>query len=237
MQQRVVRVVRVYNRNIPSGITGDIFTQKGSVVVGTGASTYVELPPGTAGQVLTPDSGEASGLKWDNLSGDVSDNYNYLVNGGFDFAQRQTPATMTTIADQKYGPDRWKMERANADLQFQRVSAIGESGLNCNFYGKFEKITNTGKMAVYQILTHQETVPLRGRTVTFQMKVKRSAGTAHPFRIAILALSAAGTADTIPAPLITAWNATNIDPTLGANISSVVLGANNAAAATWTTIS
>src|SRR5689334_7601271 len=38
---------------------------------------------------------------------------NCLINGGFDFAQRQDPATLTTIAIDNYGPDRWRVSREN----------------------------------------------------------------------------------------------------------------------------
>jgi len=40
------------------------FTVKGSLLVGTGASTYVQLPVGSDGFVLTANSGTASGLEW-----------------------------------------------------------------------------------------------------------------------------------------------------------------------------
>lgn len=50
------------NGDVPMGIS--VFTVQGSLLVGTGAGTYVELTPGTDGDVLTADSAEPSGLKW-----------------------------------------------------------------------------------------------------------------------------------------------------------------------------
>jgi len=41
-----------------------IFTTLGSILVGTGAGTYVELAPGADGNVLTADSGDPTGLSW-----------------------------------------------------------------------------------------------------------------------------------------------------------------------------
>lgn len=64
IQNRVVRVVRVYDTNLPSGILADAYTQKGGILVATGNGTYTELLPGSAGQYLTPDSGQAAGIKW-----------------------------------------------------------------------------------------------------------------------------------------------------------------------------
>ena len=64
-----------------NGITGDIQTQldakvakadfgaKGDILVGTGAGTYVAVGVGTNGDVLTADSAEPSGVKWDASGG------------------------------------------------------------------------------------------------------------------------------------------------------------------------
>jgi len=57
-----------------SGGSGDVATDaiwdaKGDLAVGTGANTASRLPVGTNGQVLTADSGEATGTKWATVSG------------------------------------------------------------------------------------------------------------------------------------------------------------------------
>jgi hypothetical protein len=44
------------------------FTAKGQILVGTGNGTYIALPNGTDGQVLTVDSSQAAGVKWANVS-------------------------------------------------------------------------------------------------------------------------------------------------------------------------
>lgn len=60
-----MRVVRVYDRNIPSGITVDTFTQAGSLIVSTAASTPAELQePGAAGLVLTSNPSEPMKMEW-----------------------------------------------------------------------------------------------------------------------------------------------------------------------------
>jgi hypothetical protein len=84
ISSQVVRIIKTYDYNVPSGITQDIFTAKGSLIAGTGAGTYVELPAGADGQAVLYDSSQASGMKagtpptatepsWTNKSGaDVS---------------------------------------------------------------------------------------------------------------------------------------------------------------------
>lgn len=47
----------------------NVFTAKGDIISGTGSATYVALPVGTNGQVLSADSTAASGLSWISVSG------------------------------------------------------------------------------------------------------------------------------------------------------------------------
>lgn len=49
----------------------DLFTTKGDLAIGTGANAAARLAVGTDGQVLTADSGEATGLKWASISAGV----------------------------------------------------------------------------------------------------------------------------------------------------------------------
>jgi hypothetical protein len=65
---------------------------KGDLIVGTAADTFTRLAAGTNGQVLTADSAEATGLKWD------------TVGGGGKVLQvvQATYSTATTIASTTY---------------------------------------------------------------------------------------------------------------------------------------
>lgn len=218
VQKQVVLRVKILEFNIPSGITNSAFTQPGEVIVGTGAGTYVVFPPGADGEYLQYDSSAPAGVKTSVPSLEIEDSTNYAVNGGFDFAQEQTPGTLTKIADGEYGPDQWKCYRENADLQYRRVSGSGISGLTSPYYGEWKKITNAGKMLVCQPLEYLETVRFRGRTVSFQLKMNSNA--ARTMKLAILELQAAGVADTIPA-VVSAWNANGTDPTFGANLAVI----------------
>lgn len=152
---------------------------------------------------------------------------NIIINGEFDYAQRQAPATLTTYSNltgRAYGADRWAMTNENASIQFQRIdtSAAVEIGLQSRYYGKYKKITGAGKIAVSQAIEAGNMMHLRGRTVRIQFKLRYSLGTPVAFRFGLIQLTSAGTIDTIPATYISAFNAGGSDPTLGANLAYIV---------------
>lgn len=59
------------NGGVP--VSSASYTAAGDLLVGTGVSAYGNLPVGTNGQVLTADSGEATGTKWATASAVVAD--------------------------------------------------------------------------------------------------------------------------------------------------------------------
>jgi hypothetical protein len=144
---------------------------------------------------------------------------NPVINGGFDYFQRTTPGTYTTISDNKYGPDRWRSTRQTADIQTVRFDGTGVSGLNSKNYGGFKQITAAGKFHVSQWIENVDSIPRLSRTVTFQIKMK--ATSAKTIRIGLMENQAAGTADSIPATLVTSWNANGTNPTLATNIAII----------------
>jgi hypothetical protein len=156
---------------------------------------------------------------------------NRLINGGFDFAQRQVPGTDTTISNETYGPDRWRCTRENADLQYSRQDGTAETGITSQYFGRFKKITNTGKFLIYQPLEFGDSVPMRGRLVTFQVKMKASAS--KTVKIALVELTSGGTADTLPASFVSAWGANTVNPTLGTNLSVVGSAASCSVTTSW----
>lgn len=150
------------------------------------------------------------------LAGDL---WNRLHNGGFDLAIRQVdPATYTTYAPNTYSADRWKTYAENADYQYRREDALSE-GIASRYMGAFKKITNTGKMMIYQIIEGDETIFLRGRSVIFQLQMKASS--TKTIRVGIFELQNAGTLDSVPSPIVTAAGANTVDPTMGANVALI----------------
>lgn len=144
---------------------------------------------------------------------------NFLINGGFDFAQRQAPGTYTTIATDKYSADGWRVSSASASLQYLRQDVSGVTGVNTKYCGTFKQITNSGKFCIIQPIEHVDSVHLRGKVCTWQIKGSSSA--AATVRMAILQGSATGTADVIPTTLVTAWGGVGTDPTWGAQIAII----------------
>lgn len=167
--------------------------------------------------------------------GTFSYNYNWLINGGFDLAQRQAPGTLTTLTDNKCSADRWRVTRENADVQYIRVDATSESGLTSRYYGQFKKITNAGKIHICQIVEGINSVPLRSKTVIFQAKMKASAS--KTIRMAVLELQNAGTMDSIPATLVTAFGADSTDPTLGTNVAVITGAESKSVTTSWESFS
>ena len=155
---------------------------------------------------------------------------NILINGGFDFAQRTAPGTLTTVAADGYGPDRWRMTRETANFQYKRFDATGETGLVSKYYGQFFS-DNGGKSLVCQIIEGVNTVPLRGMVVTFQAMLKASAS--RTWKMAILELQNAGTMDTIPGTLVSSWNADGSDPTFGSNVVTITASQSKSVTTSW----
>ena len=181
-----------------------------AVIQGTSADNRVEavLPDGTTHILSQPREG------------------NILANGGFHFAQRQAPGTLTTYSSTSgrvWAADRFFLSNENASVQYQRGDQANtpESGLTARHYATLKKITNAGKILMGQSITCSQSVALRGQKVRWQLKAKNSVGT-HTLRIGLLQLTSAGTIDTIPGTFISAWNSNGTDPTFGTNLSLVV---------------
>lgn len=232
LTEQAAIIIETYDFDLPNGITASEYTGKGVILVGLGAGLFAAFPPGADGEYLVYDSSEALGVRSEIPSLTVNDTTNHLINGGFNFAQRQTPATLTTITDGSYGPDRWKMTRENADLQYRRVDASGESGLTSPYYGEFKKITNAGKMLMCQPLEKLDTLKFRGKVIGFQLGMKSNS--ARTMKIAVVELQAAGVADTLPT-LVSAWGADGTDPTLGANLATISTPTSCSVTTSWQT--
>lgn len=153
------------------------------------------------------------------------DQENQIVNGGFLFAQRQTPATLTNYTNtsgRTYGLDRWGVTNEVANTQVARGDAAGSppSGLGSRYYARILKANSTGKVILSQVIEGTPSMALRGRRVRVQFGARNAVGS-HTVRCALLQLAAAGTVDAIPATFVSAFNAVGVDPTWGANLSAI----------------
>lgn len=165
----------------------------------------------------------------------VGPSKNYIINAGLEYAQRQVPATLTTYATsgtRLFAADQWAINAENASGQYQRIDTGGagtpETGLDARFYGRWKKITSTGKLEVSQVLENALMSCIRGHKVRFQVKLRRTVASSMTARLLAFQLTSAGTADTMPATFITAFGANGTDPTLGTNLSYITVEPNSA---------
>jgi hypothetical protein len=165
---------------------------------------------------------------------------NHLVNGGFDYAQRQVAGTLTTYsqtASRAYTADRWFACNENASIQYQQIDSITapETGLVHRFYGRYKKITSAGKMLIGQAVTADGSAALRTKRVRLSVKMRRTVAAAMDVRLGLAQLVAAGTHDSIPGwaagvpsgTFVSAWGGVGTDPTLGTNVSRLTPVANS----------
>jgi hypothetical protein len=160
---------------------------------------------------------------------DVSSNQgnpNVLINNGFRFAQRQTPGTLSLIfssASRGYSADRWGLTSETPDAQYARVDTLPapEAGLTSRYYGKFQKVTASGKIVIVQPIESKVMEPLRGKTVRFQMKMKRAVAASMTVRLGLVYLTSAGTEDLIPGVTVSAFGAPSVDPTWNTNLVAI----------------
>lgn len=153
---------------------------------------------------------------------------NYIVNGGFDFAQRQTPGTKTTSTLNTTGrqydtADRWGVTNQATNVQFSRIdtSAAPETNLVARYYGKYNQITSVSKAVISQPIEGKDTMALRGRKVLFTAKMKYSVAASMKVRLGLIQNNSAATLDTIAAVFATLSNTTGVDPTWGTNLAAI----------------
>lgn len=151
-----------------------------------------------------------------------------LYNGGFAVQQRVATASTaipnisgTTRAGQV--ADRWAVTAGNiTTTSWAQINAgtATEAGLIAKYYGKITQASNAAKFILSQVLANEDMCHLRGFKVRLSVKVKQFVGSNAVYRLGLLALGAAGTADTIPA-ITSSFNGASSDPTWGANLTLI----------------
>ncbi len=155
--------------------------------------------------------------------------YNYARNSGMWFAQRQTPGTLATyssVGGRASTCDGWTVSNENASVQYVRTDTLSapETDLTSRYYGNFTKITSAGKIALAQVIESTDLSELRGQSVRFQLRAKSLVAASATWRLALVQLTSAGSADAVPSGaglFITAFGAASTDPTLGTNLSYI----------------
>jgi hypothetical protein len=122
---------------------------------------------------------------------------NLLLNGGFDFFQRQTPGSLTAYTDGQYSADRWYVLTETAGIQAQRDT--GDATLYAITLKQNQAAAQ--RFGLAQVIENQFCRPYRSRAVNLQLKAKAS-GTLT-LRYAILEWT--GTADSPVKDVVNDW--------------------------------
>jgi hypothetical protein len=154
--------------------------------------------------------------------------YNYLINGGFDFIQRWPTAlttnTQTTPGNRYLMHDQWALVAQTASCQVGRIDAYTTpiTGSVSRYYAQLKQITGAGKVMYGQFLEQKDTANLRGMTVRFHIWYAAGAwGSGSALRLGCIQNNSSATGDTIATTFVSAFGSNSADPTLGTNLAYV----------------
>jgi hypothetical protein len=138
---------------------------KGDLYVATADNTTVRLPVGGNDQVLVADSAAASGVAWKSNAGQQAAGKNLVINGGFDYWQRNT--TFNAIANEGYLADRWFIVNdAVGTCNISRVDiASANSGIGARYALRSERSAGTNRWVIITLVPGA--LDYVGDTVTF----------------------------------------------------------------------
>ena len=158
------------------------------------------------------------------------DERNILVNGGFGVQQKVAVASTAIAgisATTRGGvvADAWSVTSSVAsNLNWQQVDtgSAPEIGLNSRYYGSIIAASAGKKVMLSQWILNEDMRHLLGRKVRVSIKHNMKVGTSKTFKLGLLQLTSAGTIDTSPAFLSSAWSATTgVDPAWNTNIAAI----------------
>jgi hypothetical protein len=182
-----------------------------------------EIPPflfpikdGVSGEVLETDG--TGKLAW--VAKGQEATASRLINGGFDFFQRQTPATLTSRTDDTYGPDRWAVLTQSNSVQVARIAGAAYSAWQCRMK---QHQTLAQRMGLLQIVEYNNSKSLRDGIVGFQATLTSSV--TQTVRYAVLEWT--GTADTVTSDVVNSWTSVLYTPGnffLGSNLVVTAIG-------------
>lgn len=147
---------------------------KGDLISASADNAPARIPVGTNGTVLAADSTAAGGVSWQPYGSLQAAGKNIVLNGAFDFNQRNAGAITTG-----YICDRWIVSTFSGTGTWSRVSLAPGSFANqtANFA---IRISSTSSSNDFGIQTQIEDVAtLAGQTVTLSMWMRTSAGSAN----------------------------------------------------------
>ena len=165
--------------------------------------------------------------------------FNLLLNGSFNKWTRHlynnvAVTTLRAHADDTYGPDRWNLLTNGGATDIQDAQVAGVQAKNAL---RFKQVNATAKYAGYNcIFTAVDSVLLRGKTVTFQL---RGLSSSTPnLRMAILEWI--GTADSVTSDVVLDWTSSTYTTNnffLAANLTVTAVSAAQALSGSYGTCS
>lgn len=163
-----------------AGIAETLIDAKGDLIAGSAADTAARLPVGSNDQVLTADSGEATGLKWSGAVGNGGAAPNAIINGDFPFWQRST--SIAAITDDAFVADRFAYKKSGVMVhtvsRSTTVPTQAQSGHQSTYSLKVDcttidaSITGSDHTAISYKVEGYDFARFVGQTVTLQFWVR-----------------------------------------------------------------
>lgn len=128
---------------------------------------------------------------------------NFLVNGGFDFAQRVTPTAATAMSDDVYNHfDRWNSLIQGANATVTRIAGTD----NTRYNGKMTAGGTTNRFGLQQICQAERSIYLRSKAVRFQIRLRpnKNAGSGT-MNVRLAVVEWTGTANAVTSDIVNNW--------------------------------
>jgi hypothetical protein len=139
---------------------------------------------------------------------------NVIINGGFDFFQRNTNGSSWTplsSADDTYCFDRWIALTQSSTVLTSRIAPVtGTAAPPGPFCGLMQQ-SAAQRIGLLQIVEGVNSFPLRGQSITLQAAAM-SAANATPFNLHFAILEWTGVADTVTSDVVRDWASTTYTP-------------------------
>jgi hypothetical protein len=161
-----------------SDIPNTLVDAKGDLITATADNVPARLAKGADGTILVSDSTTSTGLAWQPYASQNIAGKNVLINGLFDFWQRSTDVTSSTVSGTFYAAaDRWQTWNGVAvSTRYQRITDA-DPGVSRSSY-RIQRVSGSTTATNYQIVQSIETSTsklLVGKTMTLSLRVKKGA--------------------------------------------------------------
>jgi hypothetical protein len=143
--------------------------------------------------------------------------WNLLINANFRVWQDGTTRESTSAYpnnDDVYLADQWiLLSDGNDVVDCSRESSVVPT--EASFAIKLDVETANKKFGIFQPIEALETIPLRGKRISFSFEARSTGSSLANLRMAVVYWT--GTADVITSDIVSAWNGAGSDPTLVAS--------------------